>query len=47
MGYVSYYGLGHMEQNKTLALEYYRQAAAKGDAQVPQMCPDVSKRALI
>lgn len=33
LGYVHYYGLGNVEQNKTLALEYYRQAAAKGDAQ--------------
>jgi hypothetical protein len=47
LGYVHYYGLGHMELNKTLALEYYRQAAAKGDAQVLQQSPDKRKRALV
>lgn len=33
MGYVTYYGLGDVAVNKTLALEYYSKAAEMGDAQ--------------
>ena len=37
LGYVQYYGLGQVVENKTAALEMYRRGAEAGDAQVTRL----------